>query len=402
MRTILHCDCNSFFASVETLGKPELRNVPMAVGGSEESRKGIILAKNEAAKKYGIITAETIWSAKKKCPHLIVVPPHHDKYMEISQRVNNIYKEYTEFVEPFGIDESWLDVTNVKALFGDGETIANELRKRICDEIGITISVGVSFTKSFAKLGSDYKKPDATTVIMPENVKKIVYPQKLGNLLFAGGKTCELFKKYGVITIGDLANCDENFIKNNFGKNGLLLYNYARGNDNDKVRSIYEEEEIKSVGNSYTFPHDLTGEEEIRHALVWLSDVVSSRMRKMNVKCTVVGIVIKDENLKSITRQVSISNPTNHGGDLFKYGMELIKKNWNLSCKIRMLGISGTNLVKEGEEQVSLFTIGDNSKNEKLDAAIDSLRAKFGQKAIKFASSDEYHTKYVEKGEDNN
>ena len=402
MRTILHCDCNSFFASVETLGKPELRNVPMAVGGSEESRKGIILAKNEAAKKYGIITAETIWSAKKKCPHLIVVPPHHDKYMEISQRVNNIYKEYTEFVEPFGIDESWLDVTNVKALFGDGETIANELRKRICDEIGITISVGVSFTKSFAKLGSDYKKPDATTVIMPENVKKIVYPQKLGNLLFAGGKTCELFKKYGVITIGDLANCDENFIKNNFGKNGLLLYNYARGNDNDKVRSIYEEEEIKSVGNSYTFPHDLTGEEEIRHALVWLSDVVSSRMRKMNVKCTVVGIVIKDENLKSITRQVSISNPTNHGGDLFKYGMELIKKNWNLSCKIRMLGISGTNLVKEGEEQVSLFTIGDNSKNEKLDAAIDSLRAKFGQKAIKFASSDEYHTKYAEKGEDNN
>ena len=396
MRTILHCDCNSFYASVEALDNPELKNVPMAVGGSEESRKGIILAKNEAAKKYGIVTAETIWSAKKKCPSLIIVPPRHDRYLEVSHKVNEIYKEYTEFVEPFGIDESWLDVTNVRELFGDGEKIANELRKRITEEIGITISVGVSFTKSFAKLGSDYKKPDATTVIMPEDVKRIVYPQKLNNLLFAGGKTCDEFRKYGIVTIGDLAKCDENFITKNFGKNGALLYNYAKGNDSEKVRSVYEKEEVKSVGNSYTFPHDLISEEEISHALVWLSDVVSSRMRKLNLKGTVVGIVIKDENFRTITRQMSISSPTNHGGVLYSHGMELVKKYWNMSIGIRMLGIWATNLVPENNEQISMFDIADDKKNEKLDAAIDSLRAKFGQNVVKFASTEDYHTKYAE------
>ncbi|MBQ8003127.1 MAG: DNA polymerase IV [Clostridia bacterium] len=398
MRTILHCDCNGFFASVEALDNPELKNIPMAVGGSVESRKGIILAKNEPAKKYGIVTAETIWSAKKKCPNLIVVPPRHDRYSEISCKVNEIYKEYTEFVEPFGIDESWLDVTDVYALFGDGKKIADEIRKRVSEEIGVTVSVGVSFTKSFAKLGSDYKKPDATTVIMPEDVEKIVYPQSLGNLLFAGGKTCAEFAKYGINTIGDLARTDKSFITDVFGKNGIMLYNYATGNDTDAVRSIYDSEEVKSVGNSYTFPFDLRTEEEIRHALVWLGDVVSTRMRKIGQKCSVVSVVIRDENFKTITRQMTIPHPTNHGGDLTKYAMELVKKNWNLSVGVRMIGISGSNLT-EGSEQTSLFEAADEKKNEKLDAAIDAVRAKFGQKAIKFASSDAYHTKYAENDE---
>lgn len=396
MRTILHCDCNGFFASVEALDNPELKNVPMAVGGSAEDRKGIILAKNEPAKKYGVVTAETIWSARKKCPYLVIVPPRHERYSQVSEAVNSIYKEYTEYVEPFGIDESWLDVTEVYHLFGSGEKIANELRERVSDEIGITISVGVSFTKSFAKLGSDYKKPDATTVIMPEDVERIVYPQKLENLLFAGRKTCDEFKKFGIVTIGDLALCDKGFIEKNFGKNGMVLYNYAKGNDTDRVKSIYDAEEVKSVGNSYTFPYDLHGEEEVRHALVWLSDVVSSRMRKLEVKCRVIGVVIKDENLRSITRQISVSKPTNHGGDLVSYGMELIKKNWNLSHGIRMLGISGSNLVSEKEEQVSLFDVAENSKTGKLDAVIDTVRAKYGQSAIKFASEGEYHTKFDE------
>ncbi len=397
MRTILHCDCNSFYASVESLDNPQLKNIPMAVGGDPETRKGIILAKNEAAKKYGIVTAETIWSAKKKCPSLVIVPPRHDRYAEISERINNIYKEYTEFVEPFGIDESWLDVTGVYHLFGDGEKIANEIRERISKEIGVTVSVGVSFTKSFAKLGSDYKKPDAVTVIMPEHVEQIVYPQKLNNLLFAGGKTCETFNRYGIITIGDLAKCDSNFVEKNFGKNGMLLYNYACGKDADEVKSIYDREIVKSVGNSYTFPSDLKGEDEIRPALVWLCDVVSTRMRKLNVKGSSVGIVIKDANFKTITRQTTLSAPTNHGGDLLRFSMELLKKNWNMAQGIRMLGVSCSHLVEEGEEQLSLFTIADNKKNERLDAAIDSVRAKFGQKAIKFASEESYHTKYAEK-----
>ena len=401
MRVILHCDCNGFFASVEALDNPELKNIPMAVGGDAESRKGIILAKNESAKKFGIVTAETIWSARKKCPHLVIVPPRHERYTEISARVNEIYKEYTEFVEPFGIDESWLDVTDVKELFGDGVTIANELRRRIAEEIGITISVGVSFTKSFAKLGSDYKKPDATTVIMPEDVEKIVYPQKLGNLLYAGAKSCEEFKKYGITTIGDLANADKGFVEKHFGKMGMLLYNYATGNDNDKVRSIYEEEEVKSIGNSYTFAHDLYTEEEIRHALVWLCDVVSSRMRKADVRCSVVTATIRDTNFRTVTRQMTISQPTNHGGDLVKYGMELVKK-CGITQGVRLLGISGSNFVHDGEEQVSLFGTENANRNEKLDEAIDALRARFGQKAIKFASSEEHYTKYAEKGNEDN
>lgn len=401
MRVILHCDCNGFFASVEALDNPELKNVPMAVGGDVESRKGIILAKNEPAKKYGIVTAETIWSARKKCPHLIIVPPRHDRYMEISGIINEIYKEFTEFVEPFGIDESWLDVTDVRELFGEGKHIADTLRKRILDEVGITISVGVSFTKSFAKLGSDYKKPNATTVIMPEDVERIVYPQPLGNLLFAGAKSCEEFAKYGILTIGDLAKSDRVFIEKHFGKNGVLLYNYARGDDTDMVRSIYNAEEPKSIGNSYTFSHDLQGEEEIRGALVWLSDVVSSRMRKANVKCSVISVTVRDANFKTISRQQTLNAATNHGGDLLKVGMELVKR-CGIMHDIRLLGISGSNFVRDGEEQVSLFGEEKCKKSEKLDAAIDSVRARFGQKVVKFASSEEYYTKYAEKGEDTN
>lgn len=398
---ILHCDCNSFFASVEALDNPELKNIPMAVGGDEESRKGIILAKNEPAKKYGIVTAETIWSARKKCPHLVIVPPRHERYMEVSAKVNDIYKEYTEFVEPFGIDESWLDVTDVRELFGDGVTIANTIRRRVAEEVGITVSVGVSFTKSFAKLGSDYKKPDATTVIMPSDVERIVYPQPLGNLLFAGAKSCSEFAKYGILTIGDLAKAEQSFVEKNFGKNGMLLYNYAGGKDIDSVKSIYESEDVKSIGNSYTFAHDLQGEEEIRHALVWLSDVVSTRMRKAGVKCSVVVVTVRDGNFRTVSRQVSVSCPTNHGGDLLKTGMELVKK-CGISQGVRMLGISGTGFVKDGEEQISLFETVNGKKSEKLDAAIDSVRARFGQKAIKFASSEEHYTKYAEKGEGNN
>ncbi len=401
MRTILHCDCNGFYASVEAMDNEDLKNVAMAVGGNEQSRKGIILAKNEAAKKYGIVTAETIYSARKKCPHLIVVPPRHGRYEEVSKMVNDIYKEYTEFVEPFGIDESWLDVTDVQMLFGNGEKIADEIRQRVEKEIGITISVGVSFTKSFAKLGSDYKKPNAVTVIMPEDVKRIVYPQKLNNLLFAGGKICEEFGKYGIYTIGELANADEKFIHDNFGKNGIMLYNYARGNDEDRVRSIYDEEEVKSIGNSYTFPHDLICEDEIRSAFVFLSDHVASRMRKAGVKAGVVSIVVKDESFKVITRQMTLTSPTNHANDLLKCAMELFKTGCGMK-KIRMLGITGSNLVGANEEQMTIFNVADQKKNEQLDAAIDMIREKFGEKAVKLASGGDYHTKSAENGDENN
>lgn len=386
MRSILHCDCNSFFASAEMRDNPSLKNVPMAVGGDIEKRTGIILAKNEIAKRYKVKTAETIGEAKKKCPDLIIVPPRHDRYAELSEEVNSVYEEYTEFVERFGIDESWLDVTESRELFGSGEQIANELRRRIREEVGLTISVGVSFTKAFAKLGSDYKKPDATTVIMPGDVFGTVYPLPLSELLYAGKSICAEFAKYGVETIGDLAKCDGEFIKSHFGKNGMALYLCAKGEDCERVRSIYEKEEVKSIGNSYTFPKDLLGEEEIGRAAVLLGDAVSARMRRSKVKCGAVSVILKDDTLKTITRQMTLSVPTNYAGDLTRYAMELIKSSWNMKIPVRMLGISGSSLVPAEAAQSSLFETEDGKK-EKIFCAMDAIRGKFGNKALKFASA---------------
>ena len=207
-RIILHCDLNCFYASVELLSHPDLRDIPTAVCGDPTSRHGIILAKNEPAKRCGVQTAETIWQAKKKCPALVLLPPHHDLYREYSRKVNAIYEEYTDLVEPFGIDESWLDVTGSLHLFGgDAKALADTLRQRMKQELGLTLSVGVSFNKVFAKLGSDYQKPDATTVISRENWKKLVWPLPVGDLLFVGSAARKLLRQYGVETIGQLAAC---------------------------------------------------------------------------------------------------------------------------------------------------------------------------------------------------
>ena len=231
-RIILHCDLNCFFASVELLSHPDLRHLPVAVCGDPSSRHGIILAKNEPAKRCGVQTAETIWQAKKKCPSLVLLPPHHDRYRVYSKQVNAIYEQYTDLVEPFGIDESWLDVTGSLHLFGgDAAALADTLRHRVREELGLTLSVGVSFNKVFAKLGSDYKKPDATTVISRENWKEIVWPLPVGDLLFVGGAARKLLAQYGVKTIGDLAACPTDMLESLMGKLGTQLHEYACGLD---------------------------------------------------------------------------------------------------------------------------------------------------------------------------
>ena len=231
-RIILHCDLNCFYASVELLSHPDLRDVPVAVCGDPSSRHGIILAKNEPAKQFGVKTAETIWQAKKKCPDLVLLPPHHDLYREYSKKVNAIYDEYTDLVEPFGIDESWLDVTHSLHLFGgDAKALADTLRQRMKRELGLTLSVGISFNKVFAKLGSDYKKPDATTLISRENWKEIVWPLPVGDLLYVGGAARKLLKQYGVETIGQLAGCKQDMLEALMGKMGVQLYEFANGLD---------------------------------------------------------------------------------------------------------------------------------------------------------------------------
>ena len=264
-RVIFHCDLNCFYASVELLSHPELREVPVAVAGDPASRHGIILAKNEPAKRLGIQTAETIWQAKKKCPGLVLLPPHHGLYREYSRRVNAIYEQYTDLVEPFGIDESWLDVSGTLHLFGgDPTALADEIRRRMRQEFGLTISVGVSFNKMFAKLGSDYKKPDATTLITPENFQDIVWPLPVTDLLYVGRAAARTLERYGVHTIGQLAAFDRQALTTLLGKQGGQLWNYANGLENSPVSPAGQYTPPKSVGNGETFPRNLITQEEVR------------------------------------------------------------------------------------------------------------------------------------------
>lgn len=386
-RTILHCDCNGFYASVECVLNPDLKNVPMAVGGDLESRHGIILAKNELAKKYNIKTAETIYKAKQKCPHLVIVPPHHKIYEEYSKKVNEIYQRFTDLVEPFGIDESWLDVTGSQTLFGDGKTIADTLRRTVFKETGLTISVGVSFNKVFAKLGSDYKKPDATTVFSPDNWKSMIFPQDVRALLYVGKSTYETLKKLNIKTIGDLANTDEALLIKHLGKLGYTLHQYANGLDKDPVKPFSSTRDVQSIGNGRTFPHDINTEDEIRREVYMLSDSIAVRMRNHHVKCTTVQVHIKDPQFKTISRQKKLDFPTNLSKEIKDAAMDIIFEAWNIKNPIRSITVTGANLVLEDNEtrQLSLFDEGDSDeKRGKLEKTMDSLRTKYGNDIIDF------------------
>lgn len=384
-RTILHCDCNGFYASVECVQRPELRNVPMAVGGDAQSRHGIILAKNELAKQYDVKTAETIWQAKQKCPDLVIVPPRHHLYQQYSNMVNQIYGEYTEQVEKFGIDESYLDVTGSRRLFGDGETIANTLRERIKTETGLTISVGVSFNKVFAKLGSDYKKPDAVTVISRENYQRIVYPLPVSALLFVGKRTEQTLAKLYIRTIGDLAAADVGLLVKMLGKNGALLSKYARGEDEEPVRSVYDQEEVKSVGNSITFRRDLVGEEEIKAGIRAIAESVAARLRRKNLQCTTVQVIIKNPDFKSISRQKPLPAPSYLEREISDAAMEIIRENWNMRLPVRMLSVTGLHLVDAGQgRQLTLFDETEAQERiENLEKTLDSLRERYGKDIVK-------------------
>jgi DNA polymerase-4 len=384
-RVILHCDCNSFFASVEAALNPEYRGVPMAVCGSEEDRHGIVLAKNELAKKYGIQTAETVYSARRKCPGLVIAKPHHEEYVKFSRRVNEIYARYTDMIEPFGIDESWLDVTASKKLFGGGVEIAERIRQEIKREIGITVSIGVSFNKVFAKLGSDYKKPDAITVISEDNFREIVFPLPASDLLFVGKKTAEQLKLIGVRTIGELAGLSESFLTKKFGKMGEQLYKYSNGLDDSPVSS--GRDEAKSVGSGFTFRHDLISREECRVGIEYLAEEVGSRLREKGLKCSTVQLTIKDEYLRTIQRQRPQSPPSDIGSEIAESAFEILKSEWSIGKPIRMLTVAAVNLVSLNSlsEQISLFDNvyeKDRDKKRKSEKTIDKIRQKYGDSAI--------------------
>lgn len=385
-RTILHCDCNGFYASVECIRRPELKRVPMAVCGNPDSRHGIILAKNELAKKYHIQTAETVWQAKKKCPELVLVPPHREEYQRISQEINAIYARFTDLVEPFSIDESWLDVTGSRRLFGDGPAIADTLRRLIREEIGITISVGVSFNKVFAKMGSDYKKPDATTVISRENAAAMLYPLPVTAMLFVGASAANTLGRLGIRTVGDLAGASRACVAAALGKLGETIYDYACGRDDSPVRRTGEVREIKSVGNSITFSRNLETREDVHTGVMALTDSVASRLRRHGLKCRTVQVVIKFPSLKSISRQQPLAHPTDLARELTQGAMSLIEAAWSPPTPIRMLGVTAAGLSdQETGEQLSLFepdTSERREKQERLETAMDKIREKFGHSAV--------------------
>ena len=391
-RIILHCDLNSFYASVELLDKPALWEVPVAVCGDPKTRHGIILAKNEPAKKYGIQTAETVWQAKKKCPGLVLLPPHHDLYKMWSVRVNDIYERFTDLIEPFGIDESWLDVTGSLHLFGgDAEKLANKIRKTVKNEIGLTISVGVSFNKVFAKLGSDMKKPDATTVIPADGWQNIVWPQPLGNLLYAGRAATQTLKKYGVETIGQLAACDPAMPEQLLGKMGRQLWEYANGLDKSPVKPRHAADPVKSVGNGTTFPDDLVRWEQICAGLMPLCDSVAARLRRHGLWAGGVQLTIRDPQFKSITRQKRLPQSSHLASELAAACLELVQANWRPVTKpIRMLTVTALSLTEEplGIQQ-SFFddTPVPDEKRERLEASLDAIRKKYGQQAVGPAST---------------
>lgn len=387
-RVILHCDCNCFFASVEAVLNPSLSGTPFAVCGDPEFRHGIVLAKNEKAKKYGIETGEPIWKAKAKCPSLEVVKPTYGKYSEFSRRVFEIYCKYTDLVEPFGIDECWLDVSGTTHLFGDGKKIADELREVIKKEVGVTISAGVSYNKFFAKMGSDYKKPDATTVISRDNFKELLFPLDAGDLFGVGRKTAERLRTIGVRTVGDIAKTEPAVLKELFGKSGIDMHEHANGREYSPVLPYYYREAPKSIGNGMTFKRDLLSLEEVRTCVCFICDKVSARLRKHGVLCRGIQVSLRDTDMNTSLKTRRLRSPCDLSFDLAPAAISLVAESMRFGFKpIRAITVTGTDLVNASEvyEQISLFEFDyylKREKEERLEKTRDDIRHKYGLGAL--------------------
>lgn len=383
-RTILHCDLNNFFASVEVLRDPTLRGKPVAVCGDPAKRGGIVLAKSEEAKKYGVRTGDVIWEAKQKCPDLVIVPPSH--YSQYAKKVQDIYYRYTDKVESFGSDECWLDITHsLKLLRKNGKEIADELRSVVKRELGLTISVGVSFTKTFAKLGSDYKKPDATTEITQENFRDIVWDLPVNSLLNVGRKSKALFEKLNIKTIGDLARFDKGILHAHIGNvNAEHLIAAARGEETNEVAPYGDKRVVKSVGNGTTVPRDLVTFKEARQVMYLLCEEVAYRMRKKGFKGYTVSLTIRNADLNWDSAQDSIREPTNSAKTLLATAESIFHNLWNKK-PIRAIRVCASNLTTDKHVQLSLFHDGAaEDKNDKLSALFDSVRRKHGTGVINY------------------
>ena len=383
MRYVLHSDLNNFYASVECAKDPTLRGQPIAVCGDPEARHGIVLAKSEQAKKLGVRTGEPIWEAKLKCGNLKVVPPHFSDYIEYSNKVRQIYLDYTDQVEPFGLDEAWLDVTG-SAIRGTPMQIAEEIRARIKDELDVTVSIGVSFNKVFAKLGSDMKKPDAITEISQDNYRQKVWPLPVSDLLFVGPATARKLAKRNVFTIGQLAELDPELLRRAMGKCGVMIWQYANGLESSPVAVFGSTVPVKSVGNSTTTPRDLLTDEDARITLYLLSESVAERLREQGLKAREVSVSVRSDDLCTVGFQTRLPQTTNLSADIAKCAYQLFRERYHWPRPIRSLGVctGDLSLVQE-PEQIAFFDDPDRARMEALEATIVSLRQRFGRRCIR-------------------
>jgi len=380
----LHSDLNSFYASVECFRNPKIRQQPVAVCGDPQSRHGIVLTKNLIAKKYGVSTGQAIWQAKQLCPKLIVVNPNYDLYLKYSRLTREIYYDYTNQIEAFGIDEAWLDCTGSTQLHGSGEEIAHKIRKRIFKELGVTVSIGVSFCKVFAKLGSDYKKPDAVTVFSRENYKEKVWSLPVSELLYVGKATNREMLKYNIKTIGDLANADPKYLYLNFGKVGIMLSRFANGIDHSPVCTNDVRHIEKSIGNSQTMVRDLVNDEDVWVTFLMLSESVASRLRDNCLRCQTIQISLRDKNMFSCERQGKTQSPTCLSTEIASKAMEIFKTKYQMRDPLRSVGVRASDLISmDMNVQMSMFhDFEKQDRQEKLEFAIDELRERFGYDCI--------------------
>lgn len=390
-RWIIHSDINHCYAQIEEMMYPELRNVPMAVGGHEEDRHGIILAKNDLAKKYHIKTGESLRDAFQKCPELLIVPPHYDDYLFYTEEVKRIYREYSDKVESFGLDEAWIDITGTEKLFHKtAMELAEEIQRRVFKELGLTVSMGLSFNKVFAKLGSDLDKKQGLAVITRDNFKDMVFPLPVADILYIGKATSSQLNERNIYTLGDLALSSKEYIKSFLGKNGEMVWLFANGYDTLSVNS--SQQVIKSVGNGITAKHDIHTIEEAKIVLSMLAESVAKRLRQSNKLGSVISIGMRYKDLQGLSRQKRVDTPTNIAQEILDMGMILLRDNWNMAIPLRSLSISVSSLVEKETYacQMSLFnTANEEDRYEQLhlEEVIQEIKERWGEKSIKYGHS---------------
>ncbi len=384
-RVILHSDLNNFFASVECLHNPAIRNKPVIVCGRTEERHGIVLAKNNIAKGMGIVTGEPINQAKMKCREAVEVHPDYHRYEDYSRMASQIYSDYSDRVENFGIDECWIDLSGG---LQSGEAAANDIRRRMKKETGLTVSVGVSFNKIFAKLGSDMKKPDAVTVISRDNFREKVWRLPAADLFGVGRVTDAKLKKMCIHTIGDIAQTRPSYLKSRLGKAGEYLWAYANGYDTSPVSYYGSSVPLKSISNGITPPADLVNSDDVKRLIYYLTEEVGSRLREQKAVCSTVAVDFRFTDLSHIQRQSRLNTATNSTAAIAEKAYEIYLRAFPEHRSFRSLTVRVTELFPQNEffVQTDLFGVSSAEiKKEKLDMTIDQLRSRFGSNCIRRA-----------------